>query len=210
MEPYPVTLGAILGGGLARRMNRADKALLELNGRSLLSHVRERLSPQCVDMILNANGDLTRFGNLDLPIVSDSISGHLGPLAGILASLEWAALHRPSLEWVVSVPADTPLIPPDLVRRLHEARQAQSQPLACASSDSRDHFVIGLWPVGLRHDLRQALVHKDIRRVEDWGRLHGMARAEWPSTAGDPFFNINTPEDLAKAQGLVEPFIIRR
>lgn len=210
MEPYPATLGAILGGGLARRMNGADKALLELNGRSLLSHVHERLAPQCVEMILNANGDLTRFGDLDLPIVPDSISGHLGPLAGILSSLEWAALHRPSLEWVVSVPADTPLIPPDLVRRLHEARQAQGESLACASSDSRDHFVIGLWPVRLRHDLRQTIVRKGMCRVEDWTQVHGMARAEWPGTPGDPFFNINTPEDLAKAQGLVESVPIRR
>jgi molybdopterin-guanine dinucleotide biosynthesis protein A len=208
--PYPATLGIILGGGLARRMGGADKALLELGGRPLLSHVRERLSPQCEGLILNANGDSARLGAFGLTIVPDSVSGYLGPLAGILAGLEWAALHRPSLEWVVNVPADTPLIPPDLVRRLHEARQIEAQPLACASSGSRDHFVIGLWPVRLRQDLRQALVEKDMRRVEDWARLHGMARASWPAEPLDPFFNINTPEDLAKAHELVEPGTFRR
>jgi molybdopterin-guanine dinucleotide biosynthesis protein A len=208
--PYPATLGVILGGGLARRMGGADKALLELDGRSLLSHVRERLALQCEDLILNANGEPARFGAFGLPIAPDSVSGYLGPLAGILAGLEWAALHRPSLEWIVSVPADTPLIPPDLVQRLHEARQAETQPLACASSDSQDHFVIGLWPVNLRQDLRQALVEKDMRRVEDWAQLHGMARASWPTEPIDPFFNINTSEDLVKAHGLVEPGTFRR
>ncbi|MGO4386501.1 molybdenum cofactor guanylyltransferase MobA [Microvirga sp. 2YAF29] len=210
MVPYPATLGAILGGGLARRMHGVDKALLELNGRPLLSHVCERLAPQCEGVILNATGDLSRFGNLDLPLVPDSVSGHPGPLAGILAALEWTALHRPSLEWVVSVPADTPFIPSDLVQRLHGARQAQGQPLACASSGSQDHFVIGLWPVSLRHDLQRALVEKGVCRVEEWVRHHGMARAEWPAAPSDPFFNINTPQDLAKAQGLVEPAAMRR
>jgi molybdopterin-guanine dinucleotide biosynthesis protein A len=197
-------LGVILGGGLARRMGGADKALLELSGRPLLSHVRERLAPQCQDVILNANGDTARFQVLDLPVVPDSVSGHLGPLAGILAALEWASLHRPSLEWVVSVPADTPLIPLDLVQRLHEARQAESHLLACASSGSRDHYVVGLWPVHLRQDLRHALVENNVRRVEDWARLHGMARAKWAAEPTDPFFNINTPEDLTKAHQLVE------
>lgn len=210
MAPYPATLGVILGGGLARRMNGADKALLELDGRPLFSHVHERLAPQCEGLILNANGDPERFGALDLTIVPDSVSGHLGPLAGILTALEWAALHHPSLEWVVSVAADTPLIPPDLVQRLHEARQAEGRPIACASSGSRDHFVIGLWPVHLRDDLRQALIEEDMRRVEDWVWRHGLARAEWPTGPSDPFFNINTPEDLMKVHGMVEPDIIRR
>jgi molybdopterin-guanine dinucleotide biosynthesis protein A len=210
MAPYPATLGVILGGGLARRMNGADKALLELEGRPLLSHVRERLAPQCEGLILNANGDPARFGALGLPIVPDSVSGHLGPLAGILAALEWTAIHRPSLEWVVSVTADTPLIPQDLVQRLHNARQAEGRPLACASSGSRNHFVIGLWPIHLKQNLRQALVEKDMRRVEDWVRPHGLARAEWSAEPSDPFFNINTPENLAKAHELVEPNTVRR
>jgi molybdenum cofactor guanylyltransferase len=210
MTAHPATLGVILGGGLARRMNGIDKALLQLNGRHLLSHVRERLAPQCEGMILNANGDPARFKEWDLPVVPDSVSGHPGPLAGILAALEWIALHRPSLEWVVSVPTDTPLIPTDLVQRLHEARHEGGQPLTCASSGSQDHFVIGLWPIHLRQDLRQAITDRNIRRVEDWMRFHGMARAEWPAAPNDPFFNVNTLEDLAEAQGLVEPATIRR
>ncbi len=210
MAAHPATLGAILGGGLARRMNGVDKSLLQLSGRPLLSHVRERLASQCEGVILNANGDLTRFGDLDMPIVPDSVSGYPGPLAGILAALEWASLHRPTIEWVVSVPADTPLIPTDLVRRLHESRQEEGQRLACASSGSQDHFVIGLWPVWLRYDLRQSLVETEIRRVESWARLHGMTRTEWPMTPSDPFFNINTPEDLAKARSFIEPDAVSR
>lgn len=205
MASHPDTLGVILAGGQGRRMGGADKALLYLGGRPLLSHVQERLTPQCREVILNANGDPARFGVLGLPVVPDSLAGSLGPLAGILAALEWTAHHRSSLEWVVSVPADTPLIPLDLVQRLHEARQVEGCPLACAHSGAYDHYGVGLWPVRLRHDLRQALAVKDLRRVEEWARLHGLARAKWASEPSDPFFNINTPEDLVTAQELVEP-----
>jgi molybdopterin-guanine dinucleotide biosynthesis protein A len=153
-------------------------------------------------VIINANSDLSSFENIRCPVVPDSIAGYLGPLAGILTALEWTAAHRPDSEWVVSVPGDTPFIPSDLVQRLHEARLESRQPLACASSGSQVHFAVGLWPVSLRHDLRHALLEKDMRSIQDWVKLHGYAEAPWPLEPVDPFFNINTPDDLAEASVL--------
>jgi molybdenum cofactor guanylyltransferase len=196
--PVPPTLGVILAGGLARRMGGGDKPLLMLAGRTLLDHVAERLGPQCGSLILNINGDPARFGEVRLPVVPDPLPGHPGPLAGILAALDWAALHRPALAWVASVPGDTPFLPRDLVPRLHEAREVAGRPLACAASGGQLHPAVGLWPVGLRHDLREAIA-RGLRSVREWAGLHGIAEAAWSSTPLDPFLNINTPEDLAKA-----------
>ena len=197
--PVPPTLGVILAGGLARRMGGGDKPLLRLAGRTLLDHVAGRLGPQCSGLILNVNGDPARFGAVHLPVVPDPLPGHPGPLAGILAALDWAAAHRPGLAWVASVPGDTPFIPPDLVLRLHEAREAARLPLACAASGGQLHPAVGLWPVDLRHDLREAVASGGLRSVRDWANRHGMARASWGGEPLDPFFNINTPEDLARA-----------
>lgn len=204
MPPSPPTLGVILAGGLARRMGGGDKPLLVLHGRMLLEHVSRRLAPQCEGLILNANGDASRFGETGLPVVPDTLPDHPGPLAGILAALEWTARHRPAVEWIVSVPGDTPFVPRDLVHRLHAARAAADQPLACASSGSQPHFAVGLWPVRLRQDLHHAVTARGIRSIRDWAGLHGMAEASWPTEPLDPFFNINTPEDLSRANALVE------
>lgn len=180
-------------------MGGGDKTLLSIAGLTLLEHAAQRLAPQCDGMIVNANGDISRLGTSLHPVVPDTIEGHLGPLAGILTALEWSAVHRPDIDWVVSVPGDTPFIPADLVRRLHGARIDSGQPLACASSASQAHFAVGLWPVSLRNDLRQALLDKEIRSIRDWVQLHGYATASWPVEPIDPFFNVNTPEDLTEA-----------
>jgi molybdopterin-guanine dinucleotide biosynthesis protein A len=185
-------------------MGGGDKPLLTLKGRTLLEHVSMRLSPQCEGLVLNANGDPARFGKMALAIVPDSLPDHPGPLAGILAGLEWAALRLPATEWIVSVPGDTPFIPMDLVQRLHEAREAAGRPLACAASGSRVHFAVGLWPVRLRQDLRHALTVRETRSIRDWVTLHGFAQASWPTEPIDPFFNINAPEDWVRANALVE------
>jgi len=200
----PSTLGVVLAGGLSRRMGGDDKVLLAFDGLTLFEHVAQRLAPQCEGVILNANRDLTRFDAMPYPVVPDSIEGHLGPLAGILTALEWSAVHRPDIEWVVSVPGDTPFIPPDLVQRLHEARHESGHSLACASSGSQAHFAVGLWPVSLRHDLRHALLEGHMRRAGDWARLHGYAEASWPIDPVDPFFNINTPDDMTVANLLAQ------
>lgn len=205
----PPTLGVILAGGLSRRMGGGDKNLLVFEGLTLLDHVVQRFVPQCESVIVNANSDLSRFENMRFPVVPDSIAGYLGPLAGILTALEWVAEHRPDIEWVVSVPGDTPFIPPDLVQRLHEARLESGQSLACASSGSQVHFAVGLWPVSLRHDLRQTLLEKDMRSIRDWAKLHGYAEASWPLEPVDPFFNINTPDNLTEANVLARQERVR-
>jgi len=210
MTPYPATLGVILAGGLARRMDGGDKPLLRLGGRTLLAAVEQRLRPQCESVILNANDDPSRFSETGLAVVPDSVSGRPGPLAGILAALEWAAVHRPPIEWVISVPGDTPFVPHDLVSRLHSTREAERKPLACAVSGDRKHYAIGLWPVDLRHALRRALTVEGVRRVQDWAKDRGLATASWPAEPFDPFFNINTPDELAIARVLVERESTRR
>ena len=123
-----------------------------------------------------------------------------GPLAGILAGLDWAAAHRPDIAWMASVPGDCPFLPRDLVARLHAMRLAQDKPLACAQSGEWRHPVIGLWPVALRADLRHAIAREGLRKIEVWTTRHGVAIATWPAEPVDPFFNVNTPEDAALAE----------
>ncbi len=193
------TSGLVLAGGLARRMGGGDKAMIEIGGRTILSRVLETLAPQCESVILNANGDTTRFAPFGLPVVSDDIPDFAGPLAGILAGLDWMAAHRPGLEWMVSAPGDCPFLPANLVDRLHEARAAAGTPLACAKSGEWRHPVVGLWNVSLRDNLRHALVDEGLHKIEIWTGRHGVAIAEWPDRPIDPFFNVNTPEDRARA-----------
>ncbi len=197
------TLGVLLAGGLARRMGGGDKPLKEIAGRSILDRVIERLAPQCEGLILNANGDPMRFAFTGLTVVPDSVPGFAGPLAGILAALDWAAENHPEIRWVVSAAADSPFLPRDYVTRLHAAREAAGTPLACAESGGQAHPVNGLWAVSLREDLRHALVVEDMRKIDCWTARHGVARAAWPATPIDPFFNANRPEDLAEAERLI-------
>ena len=198
----PPTLGVVLAGGLARRMGGVDKPMQRMGGRSLLERVVERLSPQCDRLILNANGDPSRFAAFGLPVVADGLADFPGPLAGILAALEWTAASRPDIAWVVSVAADCPFLPGDLVSGLHRARAAENAELAVAASGGQTHPVIGLWNVGLRQALRQALVVEDIRKISSWTARHRLASATWPIEPIDPFFNVNTPEDIARAETL--------
>jgi molybdopterin-guanine dinucleotide biosynthesis protein A len=193
-------LGVVLAGGLARRMGGGDKARLRIGGRTILERVLDGLKPQCAALIVNANGDPARFADTGLAIVADSIPDFAGPLAGILAALDWAAVHSPEIADVVSVPGDCPFLPHDLVARLLSARAAARTPLACARSGERRHPVIALWPVGVRDDLRKALVEEGQRKIEAFTARHGVAVADWPALPFDPFFNINTPEDAAEAQ----------
>jgi len=195
----PATYGLVLAGGLARRMGGGDKPLIRIGGETILDRVLSRLGPQCAGLIINANGDPDRFSRYGLPVVADDVAGFVGPLAGILAGLDWAAAHSPALEWMVSSPGDCPFLPADLVERLHAARTSASVPLACGRSGEWRHPVVGLWPVGLRHDLRRALVEEGLRKIELFTARHGVAIAEWPAEPIDPFFNVNTPEDAARA-----------
>ena len=196
------TPAVILAGGLARRMGGGDKPLREIAGRPLLQRVIDRLAPQCDGLLLNANGDATRFADFGLPVVADSVADFPGPLAGILAALDWAAVQRPDVQWILSTAGDCPFLPDDLVARLHSARIAQGAQLAVAASGGHAHPVIGLWDVGLRDELRDALVQEDIRKVGRFTARYRLATVEWPATPRDPFFNANTLQDIAEAERL--------
>jgi molybdenum cofactor guanylyltransferase len=193
------TFGLVLAGGLARRMGGGDKALIRIGSETILQRALARLTPQVDGIVLNANGDASRFAAFGLPVVADSVPDFAGPLAGILAGLDWVAANRPGTEWVVSVPGDCPFLPRDLVARLHAARVMDGKLLACAHSGDWRHPVVGLWHVALREDLRRAVAVEDLRKIEVWTARHGVALADWPSEPIDPFFNVNTPEDVTKA-----------
>ena len=198
----PATAGVLLAGGLARRMGGGDKPLREIGGRTLLQRVIDRLMPQCDGLVLNANGDAQRFKAFGLPVIVDGVADFPGPLAGILAGLDWAADHRPEMRWMLSAPGDCPFLPRDLVARLHAARIAEDAQLAVAASAGQSHPVIGLWDVRLRDELRHALVADDIRKVGRFTARYSVATVEWPSEPLDPFFNANTIDDLAEAERL--------
>jgi molybdopterin-guanine dinucleotide biosynthesis protein A len=242
--------GVILAGGLATRMGGGDKGLLPLGGRSIMSHVIDQISPQVAGVALNANGDAARFDQFGLPVLADSIDGFVGPLAGVLAGMDWAASQGG--DHIVTVAADTPFFPPDLVPRLLLAGEGMAHPLVLACTprvtnmaqqhgrggrdghDGRDgptkprggtgvgavrepaslksggskrvnrHPTFGLWPVALREDLRTALTG-GLRKVVLWTDHHNGREALfdlWPSGL-DPFFNVNTPDDLRIAKGIL-------
>jgi len=180
-------------------MGGGDKGLLRLGGRPLLAHVADRASAQVGRLLLNANGDPARFAAFGLDVAPDTVPGFAGPLAGVLAALEWARDRVPGSRHVVSFPADSPFLPHDLASRL----LGLAAPLARARSGGRAHPVAALWSVALANDLRRALVEDGVRKIEAWTARHGCAEAEWPIDPVDPFFNVNTPADLAEAERLL-------
>jgi molybdopterin-guanine dinucleotide biosynthesis protein A len=196
------TPGVLLAGGLARRMGGGDKPMRRIGGRTILDRAIARLAPQCDGLVLNANGDPARFAGFGLPVIADTVADFPGPLAGILAALEWTAINRPDVAWVMSAAADCPFLPLDLVARLHRARIEQDAQLAVAASGGQSHPVIGLWSVSLRKELRHALVAEDIRKIDRWTARYKLATVTWPTEPLDPFFNANTMDDIAEADRL--------
>jgi molybdenum cofactor guanylyltransferase len=194
--------GVVLAGGLARRMGGGDKPLREIRGRTILARVVARLEPQCECLIINANGDPQRFASFGLPVIADGVEDYLGPLAGILAGLDWAAANRPNAAFVLSAPGDCPFLPRDLVARLGQAVIADNAELAVAASQGQSHPVIGLWSVALRDALRRALVSEGLRKVGQWTARCRLATVAWPAEPLDPFFNANSLDDLAEAAWL--------
>ena len=193
----------LLAGGQSRRMGGGDKCLRELGGQVLLARIIERAIPQIGPMVLNANGDGSRFAAYDLPVIADVVDGFAGPLAGVLTGLEWAADHAPGCDWVASFACDAPFLPLDLVARLLAALEDQNADMSCARSNGRDHPVFGLWPVRLAADLRHALVDEDMRKVDVWTARYNLAHADFDDPAIDPFFNVNRPEDFAAAETIL-------
>src|SRR3984893_16829191 len=187
-------------------MGGGDKARIKIGGASILQRVLACLTPQCSRIVINANGDPARFADTGLPVVADSVADFAGPLAGILAGLDWATVNAPAIEWLVSVPGDCPFLPKVLVTRLHEVRAASNVPLACARSGEWRHPVVGLWPVRLREDLRHALVSEGLHKIELWTARHGVAIAEWPAAPFDPLFDVDTTEDVAQAEAIAAKY----
>lgn len=196
-------VGVLLAGGLARRMGGGDKCLRLLGGKPILTHIVERVRPQVSALVLNANGDPARFAAFDLPVVPDAIEGFAGPLAGVLTGMEWARGHAPSVRWLVSIATDSPFVPRDLVARLLEAATHQNAPLACAASNGRTHPVMGLWSLDLAGELRGALVEQGMRKIDAWTARYRLATIEFSDASVDPFFNVNSPDDLAAAERLI-------
>jgi molybdopterin-guanine dinucleotide biosynthesis protein A len=196
-------VGILLAGGLSRRMGGGDKPLLAIAGGTLLSHAIGRLAPQCLGLAINANGDPGRFADYGLPVVADSVEGFAGPLAGVLAGMDYASVHWPAAEDIVSVPADTPFLPSDLVARLAEARAGAGATIAVAASGGRTHHAVALWPVALREELRRALAEEDMRKVSAFIARFPNVTVDWPVEPYDPFFNVNRPEDAARAAEII-------
>lgn len=210
-EPHSACapVGVLLAGGQSRRMGGGDKGLLEIGGKTMLAHVIDRLAPQVARMVVNANGDPARFAAFGLPVVADTIGGFVGPLAGVLAGMRWTRSEAPAASHVVTVSTDAPFLPADLVARLTEAlAAAPDKRIALAASGGELHPVIGLWPVALADDLESALT-QGLRKVLHWTDRHGSVAVDFPFYEArgrrlDPFFNANTPEELAEARLLIE------
>lgn len=209
-------VGIILAGGLATRMGGGDKCLLELGKATVLQRVIDRLEPQVADIAINANGNGARFDGFGLPVVPDSIDGFVGPLAGVLAGMDWAASI--GADTLITVAGDTPFFPADLVPQLLLKSEGMNAPLVLAATPRQGdmalksggsktinrHPTFGLWPVALRDDLRAALTD-GLRKVVLWTDRHHGREALFPLAPDgfDPFFNVNTPQDLEQAQSMV-------
>jgi molybdopterin-guanine dinucleotide biosynthesis protein A len=198
-------LGVFLAGGLARRMGGVDKPLIDIGGRLVLAEAIERLAPQCAALVINANGDPARFAAFGLPVVADDVEGFAGPLAGVLAGMDYAAAHHPDCTDILSAPADTPFLPKDLVARLAASRAgAVGARIAVATSGDRVHHAVALWPVALREDLRRALVGEGLRKVSSFIGCYAHVNVDWPVAPYDPFFNVNRAEDVEAAREIIE------
>jgi molybdenum cofactor guanylyltransferase len=195
--------GILLAGGLARRMGGGDKGLKMLGGETILARIIATVAPQCEGLVLNANGDAARLTSLGFPIVPDDVPGFAGPLAGILAGLDWIAQHHSKCDLAISIPTDTPFLPGDLVACLQDARSKAGADIAIATSGGSTHPVVALWSVSLRHDMRKALVEEKIHKMGFFIDRHKVAHADWPIKPYDPFFNANDPQDIETAETIL-------
>lgn len=194
--------GVLLAGGQSRRMGGGDKCLLALGDKPILAHAIERARPQVAALVLNANGDPARFRAFGLPVVPDGVPGFAGPLAGVLAGLDWAAGALPGAKYLASFATDAPFFPRDLVPRLMAALGNGRYELAAAASQGRAHPVFALWPLGIREALRRALLEEGLRKVDVFTARYSLASVDFPVGEVDPFFNTNHPDDLEAARML--------
>ena len=206
-EKKPI-VGVLLAGGLARRMGGGDKPMRELGGKPILDHVIDRARPQVHHLVLNANGDADRFKKYGLPVVADVIEGHQGPLAGILTAMEWAADNVPGAEHVISFATDAPFLPHNLVVELMVPINEGASLLSCAITGDRTHPVFGVWPIALKNELRKAMIEEEMRKIDLWTDRIGITHVPFPVEPVDPFFNVNRPENLEEAEGMLIRIIL--
>ncbi len=197
-EKFPCV---VLAGGLSRRMGGEHKFLKTLGGKSLLERILEVLVPQVGSILINSNSEVQ---DTKYPVCPDVVPGHLGPLAGILTGLKYFSEQGTSASHMLCVASDAPFIPDDLVARLKAGLSGNINSIAMAYSNSRIHPVISLWPFALTEALEEALVQEDLRKILVFAERYSLNSVEWPVEAGDPFFNINRPEDLAQAEARVQ------
>lgn len=199
----PTTIGLILAGGQARRMGGVDKAFVMLGGRTLLAHAIERAGPQVDELLINANGDPSRFASFGREVIADSLPGFLGPLAGILTGLEWMKAHRPNADWLASFPCDTPFLPRDLVRRLIACAVAANTLTAVAASGGRRHGVCAVWSAKIADTPQSVLNGLNLRKMDDFIAHLPHAALAFSAEPLDPFLNVNAPDDLARAEAAI-------
>ena len=186
-------------------MGGADKAFLKLGGETLIARTIARARQQVNELLINANGDLSRFAEFGFPVVEDRIGGFLGPLAGILAGFEWMRANRPAAQWLASFPSDCPFFPRDMVEKLIAKAQSENASVAVAESGGRHHPVFAVWSAAISATSQSVLNNQGLRKMDDFVALFPNARVNFPSHPIDPFFNINTPDDLARAKALLSP-----
>ena len=189
----------IIAGGRSSRMGR-EKAFELVGGRSIIDRIIDRLAPQAATIVINANGDAGRFAGTGRPVIGDLRTGVRMPLAGLHAALAYASAN--GFDAVLTTPSDAPFLPADLVRRLFDA----NRPAAIAASAGQAHYLTGLWSPGLLQDVERALDQPRLPRLQDWTRMCDAAVVEWPAEPYDPFFNVNTPEELAQAERIAAEF----
>lgn len=197
------TVGVILAGGRARRMGGVDKTFVKLGGEALIARAMARASLQVGELLINANGDPSRFAKFGVPVFSDSIDGFLGPVAGILAGLEWMREHRPDARWLASFACDCPFFPHDMVERLIDKAQSENALVAVAASGERHHPVFAVWNASIPATSQGVLKDQDMRKMDNFVACFANTRVLFPSEPIDPFFNINTPDDLQRAEMLL-------
>ena len=197
------TVGVILAGGRARRMGGVDKTFVKLGGEALIARAMARASLQVGELLINANGDPSRFAKFGVPVFSDSIDGFLGPVAGILAGLEWMREHRPDARWLASFACDCPFFPHDMVERLIDKAQSENALVAVAASGEQHHPVFAVWNASIPATSQGVLKDQDMRKMDNFVACFANTRVLFPSEPIDPFFNINTPDDLQRAEMLL-------
>jgi len=201
-------LGVILAGGQSTRFGGGHKFLSEMNGKPLINHIIERVDSQTGQLIINTNDPTSEIVDLGLPVVVDSIRGHIGPLAGVLAGMEWALKNVPNCKWIVSYPSDSPFIPFDFVSRLLAKATNENLDVVCAASGSRIHPVCGLWNVHLCSDLRTAIIEEKARKIDLWTSTKRSSIVTFSNKPYDPFFNINNRADLVHAEKILRKLAV--